>query len=123
MNNSKKWLEKAEADLSDASISQMSLDNRLYHCQQAAEKAIKAVLVFNEVEYPYTHDIGKLLEQVEATGIDFQEELREAVILTKYAVETRYPSMREITREDKEYRKAKQIAESIVKWAGTIIEK
>jgi len=34
------------------------------HCfdtQQAAEKSIKAVFVRRGIEYPYTHDIAKLL--------------------------------------------------------------
>ncbi|MSQ14503.1 MAG: HEPN domain-containing protein [Dehalococcoidia bacterium] len=35
-----------------------------YHAQQAVEKAIKAVLIFLQIEFPYTHEIGPLLDLV-----------------------------------------------------------
>ena len=37
-------------------------DVAVYHCQQAAEKALKAYLVFYDQRVAKTHDVGLLLE-------------------------------------------------------------
>jgi HEPN domain-containing protein len=39
------------------------LDAGIYHCQQAAEKALKGFLVFHEVSFEKIHDLGKIIEQ------------------------------------------------------------
>lgn len=31
-----------------------------YHSQQAIEKAVKAALIFESIEFPHTHDLEKL---------------------------------------------------------------
>jgi hypothetical protein len=50
------WLKKASSDLAAASIlihgEQKHLDVGSYHCQQAAEKAIKAYLTARETLFP-----------------------------------------------------------------------
>jgi HEPN domain-containing protein len=59
------WLTKARSDL----VSAMKLadkldphlDTAIYHCQQAAEKAIKAVLVFHDRRFEKTHEIEALI--------------------------------------------------------------
>jgi HEPN domain-containing protein len=33
-----------------------------YHAQLCAEKYLKAFLVYHRIDFPYTHDIGRLLE-------------------------------------------------------------
>ena len=33
-----------------------------YHAQQCAEKYLKAFLVYHRIDFPYTHNIGRLLE-------------------------------------------------------------
>ena len=35
-----------------------------FHCQQAAEKYLKAFLVSRRIEFPKTHSIGRLLDLV-----------------------------------------------------------
>ena len=63
-----------------------------YHAQQCAEKYIKAFLVFHEIEFPYTHNLRKLLQ---LCGEDLHQELEEADTLTPFAVTTRYPGIDE----------------------------
>jgi HEPN domain-containing protein len=63
-----------------------------FHCQQAAEKYLKAVLVRYQIEFPKTHDLIKLLEKVAAAGRSLADSLRFANVLTPYGVEVRYPS-------------------------------
>jgi HEPN domain-containing protein len=58
-------LAKAAGDL--AAVRLLAMDENQsdhvvgFHAQQAAEKAIKAVLVSREIEIPLTHDIGYLV--------------------------------------------------------------
>jgi HEPN domain-containing protein len=62
-----------------------------FHAQQAAEKALKAVLVSWRIDFPYTHDIKGLLRIAETSGIVIPPTIQQAALLTPYAVETRYP--------------------------------
>jgi hypothetical protein len=61
------WLIKAKRDLLSArQLAEGSvplLDTAAYHCQQAAEKAIKAYLVYHDVRFEKTHDLDVLLSQ------------------------------------------------------------
>jgi len=103
MNFVKEWIDIAEEDLILAkhglSISSgISYRMICYHSQQSAEKYLKAYLVFNKVEFPYSHNITTLLDL--CSYIDkFAERLRDAEILTAYATAMRYPG---------EYRKLKK---------------
>lgn len=89
------WLEHARSDLrlarlaaGDASIRR---EQACFHAQQAAEKAIKAVLLSRQAGFPLTHDIEELLELAERSGLPVPKPVEDAGLLTPYAVETRYP--------------------------------
>lgn len=62
-----------------------------FHCQQAVEKYLKALLVRHQVEFPKTHDIGKLLGWVAGVDALLAEALHDADTLTPFGVEVRYP--------------------------------
>jgi HEPN domain-containing protein len=89
------WFEKAQKDLRCAQIDLAAdppaTEDALYHCQQAAEKVLKAFLVWHDQPFPKTHDLGKLGNQ--AVGVDRTLEplIDEIVELTKYAWIFRYP--------------------------------
>lgn len=66
-------------------------DARLgFHCQQAVEKALKAVLAMRGVEFPYTHDLEALVELCEEHKIDVPEDLSDVDTLSPFAVRLRY---------------------------------
>ena len=67
------------------------IEPALFHCQQAAEKAIKGFLLFHEVHFEKTHDIGRLLRQAAAISPHLLSLLVEAEGLTIHAAATRYP--------------------------------
>ncbi len=71
----------------------MYLEDLCFHAQQAAEKAVKAVLIEQNVEFPYVHDLGRLLELAVQSGISVSAEVRKADALTRFAVAFRYPGM------------------------------
>jgi HEPN domain-containing protein len=61
-----------------------------FHAQQAAEKSIKAVLAARGVSFTKSHALGYLLGLVEEHAIEGPDELREADVLSPWAVEFRY---------------------------------
>ncbi len=92
------------------------LEDLCFDAQQAAEKALKAVLVKREVRFPYVHDLATLITLVQQTGEEVPPAVREAGRLTRFAVIARYPAVAEpVTDED--YQRALSIAEAVVEWA------
>jgi len=89
------WLSKAGGDLRAAEILSAPENDQgaaaVYHCQQAAEKAVKALLVYRETPFPKTHDIERLVEMVNEDGALLSGLIEHARILTPYAIDFRYP--------------------------------
>jgi HEPN domain-containing protein len=68
--------------------------------QQAAEKAIKAVLVFLQLDFPRRHDLDALRNLV-PNGWQLKDDHPDLAELTEWAVEARYPgNWPEATPED-----------------------
>ena len=64
-SEAKAWMVKAWRDLETARRAATGeppfYDIAVYHCQQAAEKAVKAFLVHHGTPYEKTHDINNFL--------------------------------------------------------------
>ena len=110
------WMRRARSDLAVASLTE---DERIapeilaFHAQQAAEKALKGMLVRRQVDFPHTHDIRLLLDLCLTAGFEGIDTLAAAVGLTRYAVATRYPSGDEpVTRQ--EAREAAELATRVL---------
>ncbi len=72
-----------------------------FHCQQAAEKYLKAFLTWRQIEFPKTHDLSLLLGLISTAAPSLAESLEEVPELTSYGVEIRYPGdIPEIAKED-----------------------
>ena len=89
------WLHKAQTDLQAAKVL-LSCDPPLpypscFSSQQAAEKYLKAFLVHNGVDFPKTHDIQEMLDLVESVSPALAHSLGDAIVLTQYALQVRYP--------------------------------
>lgn len=91
----REWLRKALYDLGSARklVSQPEpyRDTAIYHCQQAAEKAIKAFLAFREIRFERTHDIEVLTSLAARTETGFGDWTTAGQLLTPYAAIYRYP--------------------------------
>ena len=114
----REWMNRARSNLVLAKnrILGAYLEDLCFDAQQAAEKAIKAVMIAREIDFPYVHDLGSLLSSLEVTGESVPEAIRAAVSLTTYATATRYPNAGAPVTEQ-EYREAIAIAEAVVRWA------
>lgn len=116
------WLRYARSDLELASIDQpegVLLESLCFHAQQATEKALKAVFVFLDTDFPRTHNIRTLLDEI-PDSIDIPREVEESAGLTDYAVESRYPLTTEPV-DDEEYQHAIGLAKVVVLWVETVI--
>src|ERR1039458_7178777 len=67
-------------------------DIAVYHCQQAAEKAVKAFLVHHGKAYEKTHDIEVLVDLASEIEATFGKLTDAADALTPYATRFRYPN-------------------------------
>jgi HEPN domain-containing protein len=89
------WITKAELDLKACEamlISEFPLQYPVcFHAQQAAEKYFKALLTWHQIEFPKTHSIEELLDLIGKVNPELSTKLRDAVQLTPYGVELRYP--------------------------------
>jgi HEPN domain-containing protein len=87
------WLRKAESDLTNAGMcldAGQALDTACFHAQQAAEKYIKAYLTAHEIDFPFIHNLEKLIEICAQRDPSFLSLKTTSQELTPYAVELRY---------------------------------
>ena len=86
------WVRKAESDLValDASLGAGAFDAACFHAQQAAEKYVKAFLIYSDLDFPFSHNLFKLTELCRDSDPSFQVLLPVVQPLTPYAVELRY---------------------------------
>lgn len=92
----RQWLTKADHDLRSARClmtgdGEPLLDTAVYHCQQAAEKALKAYLTAHDVSFPKLHLLSPLLNLCGDSDKTFLQLSDAAELLTPLATEFRYP--------------------------------
>ena len=119
------WLSRAKGNLTLAEkggrLKGILFEDLCFNAQQAAEKALKAVCLAQGLDFPKTHSLVHLMDILEKSGVDIPRNVRDADILSQYAVQSRYPSIvEEITRS--EYREALKLAAQVVFWAEKIIK-
>ncbi len=93
-NDAQVWMNYAETDLRAAYA---LLDSREFFprqicflAQQGAEKAIKAILIYEETNFPKNHDLDRLRDLI-PKGWKIKEQFPDLAELTIWAVESRYP--------------------------------
>lgn len=93
-DETRRWLQYAEEDLLAAEAALGREDTFPRHvcwlAQQSAEKALKAVLVFLQVDFPRSHDLDALRNLI-PDGWRLKVEHPDLASLTEWAVEARYP--------------------------------
>jgi len=112
------WLQYARSDLAVARQSlgpEVLKETLCFHAQQAAEKAIKAVLVHCGIAFPKLHSIERLVDLL-PTDVPRTHDLAAAHELTPFAIVVRYPGGRERITEE-QYCEAVRLAEAVVAWA------
>jgi HEPN domain-containing protein len=116
------WLQRAESNLEIARRARgekVFLEDLCFEAQQAAEKALKALLIYLSGDYPRVHSFTLLLERLEQHAA-VPEPIREVVELSDYAVQIRYPGdYYPVSKE--EYERAMELAERVLQWVRSQI--
>lgn len=116
------WLRRARSNLlrAQSKIEGVYLEDLCFDAQQAAEKAIKAVLISRSIYFPYIHDLAELIAILQRSGYYVPDEILQAARLTRFAVATRYPGVIEDVT-DSEYMEALAIASKVVVWSEALL--
>lgn len=120
--NAEDWLRHARSALELAKIEKpqgVLLENLCFHAQQAAEKALKAILVAKGIPFRKTHNIRILLDLLPHDVLP-PPDVEDAAGLTDYAVISRHPGDLESVEEE-EYMEALRLADIVIHWAETVI--
>ncbi len=111
------WMDHARSDLQLARnrLPGVRLEHLCFHAQQAAEKAVKALLIHHGIQFPYVHDLSVLLSLLAEAGEAVPDSVESSSQLTLYAAATRYPGIAErVTEED--HAEALRLAEGVMRW-------
>jgi len=118
------WLQCARGNLIRASAPRspgVYWEDICFDAQQAAEKALKAVLVYYGISLCRVHDLAELLTLGKSEIAPLPARIRAAAGLTVYAVQTRYPGTYPPVTA-REARQATRTAERVVVWVeGSIL--
>jgi len=100
------WLTIAEMNISSANFLRkmrpLPIEIICYHCQQSAEKYLKAYLAFKEIETLKTHDLVLLNDLCQKHDTEFSLLSDECLRLTDYGVSIRYPYHLDLNQTDME---------------------
>ena len=112
------WVSKAEGDFLTASRElrarkSPNYDAVCFHCQQCAEKYLKAVLQENEQHIPKIHNLIELMLLCEEIDSSFEMLRADLVTMERFSVHTRYPGE---TAEREDARSAFAAAETVRKF-------
>jgi HEPN domain-containing protein len=112
----RQWLEIADKDLTAAQHMTKTMwpipyEIICFHCQQAAEKFLKWVLVLHDIDPPKIHDLEELEKLCESIIPQFKTLYEKCAALTEYAVHTRYPDENQLEKQDMD--RALEYAQSI----------
>ena len=108
--STREWIKKAESDyqaaLALARPRKISFhDQACFHCQQSAEKYLKARLEEANIRSPKTHDLDKLLSLLLPVEPLWAALLPTVLRLNDYAVEFRYPGHKATAQDVKTARR------------------
>lgn len=120
LEDARPWLHKAAEDLEVVSRLSPILPRVpvavCFHCQQAAEKALKAVIAAHHLMPPRTHDMATVARILRSRGHFMEGHLRIGVFsLNSYAVQSRYPGFG-LEPNEEDAREAIEVTGQILRW-------
>ena len=83
--------------------SELDLEVIFFHLQQTAEKLLKALLSFMQINFPKIHDLEELLNLIRQNNINLQTDDNKLTDLGDYAVEGRYSIIHDDFEDAKDY--------------------
>ena len=125
-NDVKEWVRFADMDVLSANhLNEIQhpkpLEIICYHCQQASEKMLKALILAFDGELQKTHDLGLLSEQLSDFVTISEDVLNAADALTSYGIRIRYPQ--ELNIEESHVSKALSDMKLVYDFVATELKK
>ena len=124
MKDHDEWINRANSAYQYAitlTNDEVFFEDKCYQAQQAAEKAIKGLLIYFGEDPEYTHDITKLLNVLEKYVV-VDDNIMKTSFLTQYAIITRYPGAQYEATEEM-YLEAIELAKNCLEWVEKKINK
>jgi len=94
LDDTRRWLRYASDDLRFGEATHRDSDTppryACFQAQQSAEKALKAILIFEQIDFPRTHNVADLMALVPDSWQAVRR-LSDVATLTSWAVQARYP--------------------------------
>lgn len=117
----REWIEKADKDI--RAVEKLKTEKDIteitcFHCQQAVEKYLKALLIYNDQDIQKTHNIDFLLNKCKVYNKELEQYIGNS--LSDYAVDLRYPDTRYIPTEEETEQAIKLMYDIIEKVKKTI---
>lgn len=117
------WLQKVHNDLRGAEIDLAAdpplIEDALFHCQQAVEKALKGFLTAHEQIFRKTHDLDELGRACAAIDPTLLPLVGSAQDLTVFAWEYRYPGATEVPSAEE----AQQVLMTVRTLTGQVLSR
>ena len=117
IEETRSWFRKAGDDLRAASVDVEAepplLEDALFHCQQAVEKAMKGFLMWHDQPFRKTHSLTELGIICSKLDPSLENTLRTTAGLSEYATVYRYPGETEPPSEE-EAAGARELAEGVL---------
>ena len=111
------WFKKAQDDLRAASVDVQAepplLEDALFHCQQAVEKAMKGFLTWHDQPFRNTHSLTELGAICSKLDPSLESILRTTAGLSEYATVYRYPG-ETVPPSEEEAANARELAEEVL---------
>ena len=100
----REWINYAEKDFVAAEFLMTATSPPIeiicYHCQQSAEKILKAFLIKNDIIPPRTHDLNLLINECYKIDNEVSILKKECNRLNDFGVNTRYPNNLDLIFDD-----------------------
>ena len=90
-----------------------------FHAQQAVEKWLKAVTAASGTRHSTIHDIDRLIEILEQSGVEVQLDRDRLAVLTQYAVPMRYDELLDSESLEREVLVA--LVDEVAEWVAVQI--
>ena len=98
------WLNFAKEDLDTAKalLNSEYLFNRsiCYHCQQSAEKDLKAYIIYLDLPLNKSHNLIKIVDQISELDKEINHLQKAVEVLIDYIVTARYPDDSELITDE-----------------------
>ncbi len=82
---------------------ELDLEVIMFHLQQSVEKFIKALLDYNKVRFPHSHDIEELIAIINSKNIRIFDEIKAFIALSVYSVNGRYAVIHDDINDAEKY--------------------